>query len=640
MATITSLSNNSSYGLNSKGIGGLATGLDTDEIMKGMTLGTRSRIAKQLQSKQLLAWQTDAYRSVSNKLINFSKKYTSYTSNTNLSSPTFYLQNDITTSGSNSSKVSVSGTSTMTESLSIISATQAKIGSIIVERDPSVPLKDKTMESSTAVDIANLSNLAGKSISFSYNNNIKTIAFDTSDLTGITTIDGFKDKIQNKLDNAFGIGKIIVNTNTDKLTFKTADTAGVLKVTTIDDASKAIIGLSTGDSNRLNISQKLTDVVSPADPVLNIGGGDLDLSKVITVQDLINKVNSSDKGIKMSYIESLDKFEFTSTKGGGEIYISGNVAEKLFGAAPAGAITVSASTPATMTVKYGDAAEIKLESNNDTFILDSLTIKVNESFSSGDAVKLSSKTDTTKVLTAVKDMVKDYNEMVDLVNSELSTKRNRNYAPLSDEQKEDMSESEIKVWEEKAKQGMLFGNNDMRSLSGDLRSVFFSSGSAMADLEALGISTSKDYRDNGKIIINEEKLKSAIDADPENIKKIFSDQMSNVKNPDGSDLLVNGKVVADTTSGGVMSRLQNLTTKYSKTEGSEKGILIEKAGNTSSPLSLTKNGLLDNMNNIDTIVTNLKRTLAAEQKRYQTQFTNLERVISRLNSQSSWLSQQ
>ena len=81
MATINSLSSSSSssaYGVTSKGIGGLATGLDTDEIIKGMTIGIRSKIAKQLQSKQLLTWQTDAYRSISSKLIDFSKKYLTY----------------------------------------------------------------------------------------------------------------------------------------------------------------------------------------------------------------------------------------------------------------------------------------------------------------------------------------------------------------------------------------------------------------------------------------------------------------------------------------------------------------------------------------------------------------------------------
>lgn len=632
MATINSLTSSSSstYGTNSKGIGGLASGLDTDEIIKGMTIGTRSKIAKQLQSKQLLAWQTDAFRSVSNKLISFSKKYTSYTSSTNLLSSSFYLQNQITTSGSNAGKVSVSGTSATAGSLSIISAQQAAATPIMTDRPGA-----KTMESGAIDPGADFSLLSGKEISFSYNGTVKTIALDA----GITDINSLQANLSSKLDAAFDSGKITVGITGDKLVFNTSETAagplGILKITGIGSDTSSLIGLSAGDSNRLNLNEKLLDVVSS--PVLNIDGSAIDLTGVSTIQDLVSKVNSSDKGVKMSYIESLDKFEFTATKGGSPIIINGNVAEKLFSATPGGEITVPASTKATMTVQYGSDinTRISLESDNNTFSLDGLTINVTESFSSGDAVKLSSKSDTTKILSTVKDMVKDYNEMVELVNTELNAKRNRNYAPLTDEQREDMSESEIKAWEEKAKTGMLFGNSDMSALSNELRNVFFSSSQSMADLEAVGISTSSSWQDNGKIIIDEEKLKAAIDTDPENIKSIFSDKMTNLNAADPTK-----PVVFDTTSGGVMSRLQHIMDKYTKTEGATKGIFIEKAGNLSSPLSLIKNGLLTTMNDIDTIVANLKRTLTAEQKRYQSQFTRLESVVSQLNSQSSWLSQQ
>ena len=46
------------------------------------------------------------------------------------------------------------------------------------------------------------------------------------------------------------------------------------------------------------------------------------------------------------------------------------------------------------------------------------------------------------------------------------------------------------------------------------------------------------------------------------------------------------------------------------------------------------------MNEIDGIVENMKRTLKGEEDRYQRQFTALEKVVSQMNVQSSWLSQQ
>ena len=50
---------------------------------------------------------------------------------------------------------------------------------------------------------------------------------------------------------------------------------------------------------------------------------------------------------------------------------------------------------------------------------------------------------------------KDYNEMLELVNKQVSTPRPRSsgkvYDPLTDEQRKEMSDKEIEVWEEKAR---------------------------------------------------------------------------------------------------------------------------------------------------------------------------------------------
>ena len=57
-------------------------------------------------------------------------------------------------------------------------------------------------------------------------------------------------------------------------------------------------------------------------------------------------------------------------------------------------------------------------------------------------------------------------------------------------------------------------------------------------------------------------------------------------------------------------------------------------------MSLTDNTLLSEMNNIDDIIEMLNDRLQSERERYNKQFTNLEVLISQMNSQSSWLSQQ
>ena len=635
MATINSLTGSggsSAYGVTSKGIGGMATGLDTDEIIRGMTIGTRSKIAKQLQSKQLYTWKSDAMRNVSSKLINFSKKYTSYTSSTNLTSSSFFMKSDITTSGSNAGKVTVSGSSGITDGISILSATKSAAGSAIADAVGDKTLVGDNINIGKISELISAGTLTDKQISFSYNGTSKNITLTKDELTAIA--DGSEDMaalLNTKLAEAFGAGKINVGTVTDgtdvKLNITTSEKnpdgpLGILKVTSADADVSSILGLSAGDSNRLNLNMKVSELIGAATPELSIGGKSIALTVESTVAEIISAVNSSDAGVKMTYVESLNRFEFTSTDGSAATKdITGNVATKLIGDGN----SISGSTEASITVQYKSGTKITMNSSTDYFSLDGLTIKVNESFAAGDPVTMSSKTNTDAVLAGIKDMIKDYNEIVELVNKEYSTKPNRNYPPLTDEQKEDMSESEIKAWEEKANTGMLFGDSNLSSLSSDLRSVILNSGAAMSAFEAIGITSSSSWTDNGKLIIDEDKLKAAISNDPANIQKLFAGETDAA-----------GNKISD----GAAERLKTVMNKYAKTEGSPKGLLIEKAGHPSSPLSLINNSFYTQMKDIDTFVLKLKVRLQAEQTRYQTQFTNLETVISNLNSQSGWLAQQ
>lgn len=789
MYSINSLmgSNSSSSSSSSKAIGGLASGLDTAELIKGMTSSTRLRIARQKQNKQLLAWQTESHRAISSKLIDFSKKYTSFASSTNLSSSSFYTKSDVTTSGTNSSKVTVSGTSNMTDSISIVSATKASSGGAISTKDASdkilngeainfaspttstisgetitinyngadykltfdgtkyadnaalvtdmnkklseITINGSTDKLSSVVNFAEhgsklkisavasgqefsvaefsdklktafgfetaqftdkklpisygtevpgnldtgaftesvdfVTALTNKPILLSFNSTSKSISFTKAELDTIrtgTTGSYVYDKsklsalFQTKLDSAFGKDAVKAEFNKDNenaLQFTTSNTGAVFKVAQIDSNAQGVLGLKAGDSNRINVNTKLSDIEGMSGALeLSIDGGDPPhpFAADATIKDLQDFIKNSSKNIELNYVESLDRFEFKFTgTSSADVELSGNIKDKIFGNNTASnpddplnkdKFIITKPSNATLSVKYGDGAAIELTSNNNTFNIDGLSINVNETFAvdSGD-VKLNAKTDTEKVLSTIKDMVKDYNDIISVVNKEYSTRPNRNYQPLTDEQKKDMSESEVKAWEEKAKTGMLFGDSDISSLSSDLRFVFFSSKESVAALNSIGINTSNDWKENGKIIIDEDKLKKAIESDPENVKNVFTAPLENKKDAAGNDILVNGKTIQDSTTGGLMSRLKFVTDKYAKTEGATKGILIEKAGNIASPLSVNKNKLLDKMNDIDKIIKALNTTLSAEEKRYQKQFTTLETVYSKLSAQSGWLTQ-
>jgi flagellar hook-associated protein 2 len=219
-------------------------------------------------------------------------------------------------------------------------------------------------------------------------------------------------------------------------------------------------------------------------------------------------------------------------------------------------------------------------------------------------------------------MIKDYNEMLEAVNKEVSTKPNRKYEPLTDEQKADMTEDQIKKWEDKAKEGMLFNDTELRSLSDSMRFIFESGSADKTALASFGITTSSSYGDNGKLVLDETKFRAALETNSADLQKLFTKQ---------EDTLTGDK-------GGVMARLTKITDKYAGTTGATKGILIEKAGSVYAPTSILQNSLQKSMDSLDTLIDRLNKQLKTETDRYVKQFTNLETVISQMNSQSSWLS--
>jgi flagellar hook-associated protein 2 len=83
--------------------------------------------------------------------------------------------------------------------------------------------------------------------------------------------------------------------------------------------------------------------------------------------------------------------------------------------------------------------------------------------------------------------------------------------------------------------------------------------------------------------------------------------------------------------------MKTITDKYASTTGATKGILVETAGNSASPLSLLSNSIQTQIDEIDDNVSTLQDKLSDEQTRYQSQFTQLEELIQQLNTQSSWL---
>ena len=145
MASISSLSSSTNSALGSlRGYGGLASGLDRDTLIEGMTAGTQTKINKKEKDKTTLQWQMDAYREISDKMIAFADKYTStLTSGTNLFSDSLWGAASTIVNGINSKYVSVSGSSNKAANVAITAIKQlAKNASV----SNSSAISDRTLK--------------------------------------------------------------------------------------------------------------------------------------------------------------------------------------------------------------------------------------------------------------------------------------------------------------------------------------------------------------------------------------------------------------------------------------------------------------------------------------------------------------
>ena len=75
-----------------RGFGGLASGIDRDALIEQMTARTTSKITSKKQAMTKLEWKRDAYRSISNKIIDLQDNYLSYSATKSLKNSDFFAK--------------------------------------------------------------------------------------------------------------------------------------------------------------------------------------------------------------------------------------------------------------------------------------------------------------------------------------------------------------------------------------------------------------------------------------------------------------------------------------------------------------------------------------------------------------------
>ena len=488
--------------------------------------------------------------------------------------------------------------------------------------------------------------LKGKSISVSYGGQTKNIEL-IGDKEEIKDFEAFKDSLQKKLDKAFGSGKVTVGKGKDSkvsLTFTAADNRQTLQISAASKELQNALGITSTQSNKISTGSSLwenreklglgkyntKEELNDALKNFTVNGAKIDnITADTTVDGLLTAINNNkDAGVTATYLGRENKFVLSSNeKGKGrEISLGANpkdttdAANLIFGGVS------TDGTDGEMSILY-NGVQTTITSSSNTFSIDGLDIRATNTFNTGSAtaeggVSFTASADTEKVTETVKKFIEAYNAMIDEVRTQATTRPDSNYKPLTEDQKNEMNENSIKNWENKAKEGILFNSSALKDLDNATQGIFSSmmmNGVSYDDLEKIGISFSDDYTAGGKIVFDEEKFKTAMDSDPEKVSDLFT----------GTHGIVNT----------IDSTLSTYATRYASKNGNSYGVLIEEAGSEKLSLTLTNNSIYKELKDMQETITNLQSQLSTEQDRYISQFTQMERLINQMNSQSSYLSQ-
>ena len=501
-------------------VGGLASGMDTDSIVKDMMKIQKMPLDKLMQQKVFTEWQQDAFR------------------DTNLS------MTNLRTSASNlrlqSSFNSYSATSPAPNSFTVATTANAMSGSYQVQVT-SVASAAK-LNSSAAIMIP-----------------------------AVTAADG--------------------TVTTAARGAKSTDQIGVAGKITIDGSgTDIVIDIASTDTYEA-VAKKLQDLTAASVPALRA-----------SFDNTTSRFFIATKGMGS---EQAFTMEFKNADG---TAASTELANKIMNSS--GATSATADGAADGSIKFDGIDIVGLKTNQTT--VNGVTVNLLQASTTATTINVQSNPE--KPLAMIKDFVDKYNETIENLQKQLVEKRYPDFQPLSDEQKKDMTENEIELWEDKARSGLLRNDPVLKSAMQDLRRAFMDTVGGIADgnikhLSQIGINTGT-YTEGGKLFIDEKKLSEALTNKPDEVMALFTTR--------------------DAAGNGVGARVYDTLNTIVKN-------LSEKAGSSSG--SIDNSTLSKKIKQMNEEISRWQDRLTRVEDRYWKQFTAMEKALSQMNSQSAWMQQ-
>ncbi len=584
-------------------ISGLASGIDTEQMVRDLMKAHRMPLEKIKQQRQVLEWKRADYRVINKALYDFRtgtafsmRLGSTYTKRTATSSDSGVATASVSSSAASGTyQVTVSRLAAAAYNVSAapVSASQAdKVDAAATLWSQRNKFADTNFGwiNADATDAISVS-LSGTTFNLTHDAIVSVASIDV-DGVGYTV---FTD--QAAYDASGDPNKVLVNLDTGGLTFNNTINAGQtinagytyntktfrFTVTTYGDIS-ANTQEFTVDAAQKSLNAVLADI-SAASALGLTAFYESGADKVSISRTATGNFNTSGEEITVGstgFLAQVLKIDQASEQGG---------------------------TDADVTVNG-----LALKPHSNTFSLNNVNFTVKKEGSATITVA----TDVDGIVASVKGFVESYNALIDTINSELKETRYKDYLPLTDDEKEKLTDRQIDQWEEKAKSGLLNNDRILGSGLNRLRNAIYGVVTGVSGpynhLSDIGITTI-NYASGGKLQIDETKLRAAIEANPDGIKELFTKTgTSDAEKGLGERLYDVAKTVLDR--------------------------LTAEAGSFAASTDYDNSYLGRTLKSMDSQIDRMEKHLQELEDRYWKQFAALEQAISRMNAQSAWLSQQ
>lgn len=344
-----------------------------------------------------------------------------------------------------------------------------------------------------------------------------------------------------------------------------------------------------------------------------------------TINDVVAQLK--DAGLNASFDEKNQRFYLSSkTSGeGGNFELLADDENSLKALSVLGLNTGANEYGEAATMIAGKNAEIKLNgvtytSTSNNFDINGLTINVQSVTGDGDenALTLTTSTDTQAIYDKIKDFLTQYNNIINEITKLYNADSARDYEPLTDDEKDAMSDTEIEKWEAKIKDSLLRRDSTLESVMSSMMNAMSSAveiNGQKYSFSSFGIHTlgylnaAKNEQnafhidgdaDDENTSSNQDKLMAAINSDPDTLIEFMKQMAGNLYNA--------------------------IDEKMKSTE-------------LSSAFKVYNDKELDRQyNNYATLIKNWDAKVAAKEDYYYKKFTAMETALAKLQSQTNSLS--